>query len=83
MPQLGHIEAFTRDGITRNGQPGLLSADGFDMAWHQYHGHLIDRLNQLTAGMASPASIPILSSIADNPLLTSSHRHTVRQHSHQ
>lgn len=45
MPSLTHAEAFTKDGIS-----GMLSAEGFDMAWHQYQGHIIDRLNTLTAG---------------------------------
>lgn len=27
----------------------MLSSDGFDMAWNQYQGHLVDRLNKLTA----------------------------------
>lgn len=42
---LAHGEAFSKDGI-----PGMLSPDAFDLAWHQYQGYLVDRLNKLTAG---------------------------------
>ncbi|CAD6565217.1 MAG: hypothetical protein ASARMPREDX12_005743 [Alectoria sarmentosa] len=45
MPQLNHVGVFQKDGV-----PGMLSNDGFDLAWLQYQGHLVDRLNQLTAG---------------------------------
>ncbi|KAH6685373.1 superoxide dismutase [Plectosphaerella plurivora] len=42
MPKLPHN--FTQ------GVPGLLSADGFDMAWSQYMQHTLDKLNALTEG---------------------------------
>ncbi|KAM0802700.1 Manganese/iron superoxide dismutase [Usnea florida] len=45
VPQLVHNETFSKDGV-----PGMLSSDGFDLAWHQYQGHVVDRLNRLTAG---------------------------------
>lgn len=35
----------------------MLSSDGFDLAWNQYQGHLVDRLNKLTAGIPSFAPI--------------------------
>jgi superoxide dismutase, Fe-Mn family len=34
----------------REGVPGLLSAEGFDMAWTQYMTLMLDKLNALTAG---------------------------------
>jgi superoxide dismutase len=37
----------------RAGVPGFLSADGFQMAWTDYMTVMIDKLNGLTAGMAS------------------------------
>lgn len=42
MPTLSHN---FKDGV-----PGLLSADGFDMAWNQYMQHTLDKLNALTEG---------------------------------
>ncbi|KAL9946090.1 hypothetical protein D7B24_005987 [Verticillium nonalfalfae] len=33
-----------------NGVPGVLSADGFQMAWTEYMTHTLDKLNALTAG---------------------------------
>lgn len=66
VPQLAHSEAFTKDGVL-----GMLSADGFDMAWTQYHSHLVDRLNKLTAGIPSVASIHSTVLQVHQPLLTS------------
>lgn len=37
-----------------NGVPGVLSADGFQMAWTEYMTHTLDKLNALTAGMSLP-----------------------------
>lgn len=51
VPQLGYDEAFRRNGV-----PGLLSPEGFELAWMQYQGLLVDKLNQMTAGMYSGAS---------------------------
>lgn len=45
MPPLAHGEKFARDGV---GQ--MLSPEGFDMAWTQYQGYTVQRLNELTAG---------------------------------
>ncbi|KAI8310323.1 37S ribosomal protein S26 [Colletotrichum sp. SAR11_59] len=42
VPQLRHD--------FNEGVPGLLSADGYDMAWTQYMTLMIDKLNALTAG---------------------------------
>jgi superoxide dismutase, Fe-Mn family len=35
----------------REGVPGLLSPQGFDMAWTQYQGLMLEKLSSLTAGM--------------------------------
>lgn len=46
MPILeAHGQTFREKGV-----PGLLSREGFDMAWSQYQGLLIEKLNQLTLG---------------------------------
>ncbi|KAK2050145.1 superoxide dismutase [Colletotrichum somersetense] len=42
VPQLAHD--------FRQGVPGLLSADGYDMAWNQYMTVILDKLNALVAG---------------------------------
>lgn len=42
LPPLAHD---FNDGI-----PGLLSADGFDMAWTQYQGLMLEKLNAMVAG---------------------------------
>ena len=43
MPPLAHD--------FRNGVPGLLSPEGFDIAWTQYMTLMMEKLNALTAGM--------------------------------
>ncbi|KAI9823735.1 MAG: hypothetical protein M1832_002292 [Thelocarpon impressellum] len=45
VPPLTHDASFKASGV-----PGMLSAEGFDMAWTQYQGLMVDRLNQFTAG---------------------------------
>lgn len=51
----------------------MLSPEGFDMAWHQYHGHLVDRLNKLTAGTQPfSASIPLYRYLYRHTLLKKS-----------
>ncbi|GJC84160.1 37S ribosomal protein S26, mitochondrial [Colletotrichum liriopes] len=42
VPQLAHD--------FKQGVPGLLSADGYDMAWNQYMTVVLDKLNALIAG---------------------------------
>ncbi|GKT42118.1 37S ribosomal protein S26, mitochondrial [Colletotrichum spaethianum] len=42
VPQLAHD--------FKQGVPGLLSADGYDMAWNQYMTVILDKLNALIAG---------------------------------
>lgn len=48
VPQLRHD--------FNEGVPGLLSADGYDMAWTQYMTLMIDKLNALTAGSSRSSS---------------------------
>ncbi len=38
----------------REGVPGLLSPQGFDMAWTQYQSLMLEKLSNLTAGMQPP-----------------------------
>ncbi|TDZ17724.1 37S ribosomal protein S26 [Colletotrichum sidae] len=51
------------------GVPGLLSADGFDMAWTQYMRLILDKLNALTAGtdLEQRDSLQILLATARDP----------------
>lgn len=37
--------------FSKNGVPGLLSKEGFDIAWTQYMDLMLERVNDLTAGM--------------------------------
>ena len=36
--------------IEQNGVPGLLSPKGFNTAYTEYQGHIVDELNASTAG---------------------------------
>ncbi|SLM36220.1 fe superoxide dismutase [Lasallia pustulata] len=45
VPQLTHGATFAKDGVE-----GVLSPGGFDIAWTQYQGHMVHKLNQLTSG---------------------------------
>ncbi|KAK1973032.1 superoxide dismutase [Colletotrichum eremochloae] len=45
---LHHVPGLAHD--FKNGVPGLLSADGYDMAWKQYMTLILDKLNALIAG---------------------------------
>ncbi|KAI1112480.1 Manganese/iron superoxide dismutase [Nemania sp. NC0429] len=51
------------------GVPGLLSPDGFSIAWTKYMEHIVDRLNILTAGTDYESQTPltILKSAARDP----------------
>jgi Fe-Mn family superoxide dismutase len=40
--------------LEKNGIPGLLSAKGFDIAYTQYHAHILDELNAVTQGAYHP-----------------------------
>ncbi|PGH01935.1 hypothetical protein AJ79_07766 [Helicocarpus griseus UAMH5409] len=51
VPQLGHD--FTETGV-----PELLSPQGFSLAWTQYQGYLIHKLNLLTAGTPDETATP-------------------------
>jgi hypothetical protein len=45
VPPLPHGEAMNEAGI-----PGLLSPQAYDLAWTKYQQHLVNRVNELTAG---------------------------------
>jgi hypothetical protein len=60
LPRIGRaLGTFRRSlhsvpPLTHNfqeGVPGLLSPNGFDMAWTQYQNLMVEKLNVLTAGM--------------------------------
>lgn len=53
-----HIPPLPHD--FREGVPGLLSPDGFDMAWTQYMTVMLEKLNALTAGMPKRSHPPFL-----------------------
>ncbi|MCJ1318067.1 hypothetical protein MMC15_003394 [Xylographa vitiligo] len=44
VPRLTHGELFQKEGV-----PGLLGTEGYDMAWTTYQGYLIAKLNAMTA----------------------------------
>ncbi|MCJ1399657.1 hypothetical protein MMC11_002859 [Xylographa trunciseda] len=44
VPRLTHGELFQKEGVD-----DLLSTEGYDIAWTQYQGHLVAKLNALTA----------------------------------
>ncbi|MCJ1387879.1 hypothetical protein MMC18_000722 [Xylographa bjoerkii] len=44
VPRLTHGELFAKGGV-----PNLLSTEGYDIAWTKYQGHLVAKLNALTA----------------------------------
>lgn len=46
-----HVPSLSHD--FRDGVPGLLSAQGFDIAWTQYMTLMLDKLNALVAGTSS------------------------------
>ncbi|KAI1926592.1 hypothetical protein LOZ65_002522 [Ophidiomyces ophidiicola] len=45
VPKLTYYNIFKENGV-----PGVLSPSGFHMAWDQYQGYLVDKLNEMTAG---------------------------------
>lgn len=53
---LHHVPPLTHD--FRNGITEFLSPEGFDIAWTQYQGLMVEKLNVLTAGKS--ASIEVL-----------------------
>lgn len=42
--------------LDTNGIPGLFSKEGFDIAYNQYQGHILQQLNDSTVGMCTAAS---------------------------
>ncbi|KAK2741247.1 hypothetical protein FQN57_005709 [Myotisia sp. PD_48] len=45
VPKLQHNDLFKQNGI-----PGLLSPEGYELAWLQYQTYLVEKLNGLTQG---------------------------------
>ena len=54
MPPLTHGQKFAEDGVG-----GAMSPDGFDIAWTQYQGYTVSRLNQMLVGTV-PYALNIL-----------------------
>ncbi|MCJ1478032.1 hypothetical protein MMC13_006707 [Lambiella insularis] len=52
VPLLDHDAQFNSQGI-----PNLLSREGYDIAWTQYHSYLVQKLNALTAGTTDEHSL--------------------------
>lgn len=49
--RLHSVAPLTEDGrFDRDGVPGLLSPEGFDIAYNTYQAHVLNKLNQWTAG---------------------------------
>jgi hypothetical protein len=46
LPALPHDEIYSEHGVD-----GLLSPEGYDLAWTQYQSMMIEKLNLLTVGM--------------------------------
>ncbi|KAF3482915.1 Fe superoxide dismutase [Arthroderma uncinatum] len=47
VPQLTHGSQFKENGV-----PGVLSPEGYELAWVQYQSYLVQKLNMLTGGTA-------------------------------
>ena len=47
-------------GLQQKGVPGLLSPKGFRIAYTDYQQHMVDELNESTAGTPSPIHLPQL-----------------------
>ncbi|KAF7196020.1 putative 37S ribosomal protein S26A, mitochondrial [Pseudocercospora fuligena] len=45
VPLLGFEDAFQAEGV-----PGLFAPQGYQLAWTEYQGHIIQKLNDLVAG---------------------------------
>jgi superoxide dismutase, Fe-Mn family len=50
IPALPHDETYAEHGVD-----GLLSPEGFDLAWTQYQSMMIEKLNIMTMGMPRAA----------------------------
>ncbi|KAI9884643.1 MAG: hypothetical protein M1823_003563 [Watsoniomyces obsoletus] len=51
MPNLTHQRLYENEGV-----PGLFTKESFDLAWTQYQGYTVARLNMLTEGTPSYTS---------------------------
>lgn len=69
-----HDESFKQDGI-----PGLLTPEAYNIAWTEYEGHMVDRLNTMLAGTISPSSLPRPYTPSPSQLTTSPPSHRRRK----
>lgn len=44
--------------LNANGIPGLFSKEGFDIAYNQYQGHILEQLNESTVGTCTAPQLP-------------------------
>ncbi|KAI9751304.1 MAG: hypothetical protein M4579_006120 [Chaenotheca gracillima] len=77
VPALTHGERFSQDGV-----PDLLSKEGFDLAWTQYQGLMVDKLNVLTEGTTDENSSTntLLTTYARQPEMASLFNHASMAH---
>lgn len=77
VPPLTYDESFRKQGI-----PGLLSPDGFRIAWTDYQGSMVQKLNELTAGepYESAAMKTLALQFARDPMAASLFNHASMAH---
>ena len=46
VPTLSSGQTYQQHGV-----PDLISPEGYDLAWNQYQGLMIDKLNEMTQGV--------------------------------
>ncbi|KAF2769266.1 manganese and iron superoxide dismutase [Teratosphaeria nubilosa] len=77
MPDLPHAASFEVRGV-----PGLLSVEGYRIAWTSYQNQLLDKLNDLLAGepyaIASPKALTL--QFAKDPMSASIFNHASAAH---
>jgi hypothetical protein len=55
VPPLGDDQKFETGGV-----PGLLSPEAFNIAYNDYQAHVVNKLNQYTAGTNDPPQFPVM-----------------------
>lgn len=77
MPKFAHDDSFARHGI-----PGLLSPEGYRIAWTDYQNGLLTKLSELTAGEPYQNSDPkdLVLRFARDPMAASIFNHASMAH---
>lgn len=73
---------LNHEELEKNGVPGLLSREGFRIAYTDYQQHMVDELNESTAGMPSPSIYTSEDSVADAIRTVQAQRMRTRNQSH-